>query len=150
SKEGFFKEIHLKLRPVETVIDGVFIAGSCQSPKNLEESAGSGLAAVSKAAALLLKGSVKKEPLVARVDPEACAWCGQCDAACPYGAIECVNENGHEVARVIETLCKGEGACVPVCPKDAVFVEGCTDAQIRAMIDSLAGQPEPVKEEVAG
>ncbi|MBP9003365.1 MAG: CoB--CoM heterodisulfide reductase iron-sulfur subunit A family protein [Candidatus Hydrogenedentes bacterium] len=150
SKEGFFKEIHLKLRPVETVIDGVFIAGSCQSPKNLEESAGSGLAAVSKAAALLLKGSVNKEPLVARVDPEACAWCGQCDAACPYGAIECVNENGHEVARVIETLCKGEGACVPVCPKDAVFVEGCTDAQIRAMIDSLAGQPEPVKEEVAG
>lgn len=150
SREGFFKEIHLKLRPVETVIDGVFIAGSCQSPKNLEESAGSGLAAVSKAAALLLRGFVNKEPLVARVDPEACVWCGQCDAACPYGAVECVNENGREVARIIETLCKGEGACVPVCPKDAVFVEGCTDGQIKAMIASLAGQSDPVKEEVAG
>jgi heterodisulfide reductase subunit A len=138
SKDGFFNEIHIKLRPVETVIDGVFIAGGCQSPKTMEESVSSALAAVGKAGALLLKGHVDLEPLVARVDAERCVWCGKCDEACPYGAIACVEENGKEVARVLTELCKGEGACVPVCPADAVTVEGYTDAQITAMIDAMA------------
>ena len=38
--DGFFNEIHPKLRPVETVVDGVYICGACQSPKNSAESGG--------------------------------------------------------------------------------------------------------------
>ena len=136
-KDGFFNEIHPKLRPVETVIDGVFIAGAAQGPKTLAESVASGLAAVSKSAALLMKGYVDLEPLIAKVNTDACTWCDKCQEACPYGAIERVNCDGREVAFVIPALCKGGGTCVPVCPADAIEVEGYTDAQITATIDSL-------------
>ena len=137
-RDGFFNEIHPKLRPVETVIDGVFIAGTSQGPKTLAESVASGLAAVSKSAALLLKGYVDLEPLIAKVDPERCVWCDKCTQACPYGAIERITCEGKEIAHIIPALCKGGGACVPVCPENAIDLEGYTDAQVRAMIDSLA------------
>ena len=137
-KDGFFNEIHPKLRPVETVVDGVFIAGASQGPKNLAESVASSLAAVAKTGALLLKGYVDLEPLVARVNTDACTWCGECVASCPYSAIEEVEEDGKKVARVSAVLCKGEGACVPVCPKQAIDLEGYTNSQIEAMIDAMA------------
>ncbi len=138
SKDGFFNEIHIKLRPVETVIDGVYIAGTSQGPKSLPESAGSAMAAVAKAGGLLKKGYVDLEPLVAKVDTEKCVWCDECMKACPYGAVQKIVCGEKEVATVIESLCKGEGACVPVCPHDAIDVEGYTDVQITAMIDAAS------------
>jgi heterodisulfide reductase subunit A len=136
-KDGFFNEIHPKLRPVETVLDGVFIAGAAQGPKTLAESVVSSMAAVSKAGALLLKGYVDLEPLVAKVNEDLCTWCGACLEACPYGAIERMDAGGKEVARVNAVLCKGEGACVPICPMRAIDVEGCSTRQIESMIDAL-------------
>ena len=141
-KDGFFNEIHLKLRPVETVIDGVFLAGTAQGPKSMAESVGSALAAVSKAGALLKKGFVDLEPLIARVDPDRCTWCGECLAACPYSAVQKISWGDKEIAYIVGSQCKGEGACVPVCPHDALDIEGYTDAQITAMID--AGAPARV------
>ncbi len=135
---GFFHEIHQKLRPVETVVDGVFVAGTAQGPKNLAESVASALSAGAKAAGLLLKGYVDLEPLVARVDPATCAWCGACALACPYGAVEEVHDGDRHIARIVPVLCKGEGACVPVCDANAVEVEGYTNGQVRSMIDALA------------
>jgi heterodisulfide reductase subunit A len=135
--DGFFNEIHPKLRPVETVIDGVFIAGTSQGPKTLAESVASSMAAVSKSAALLMKGYVDLEPLIAKINPDLCVWCDECTKACPYGAIEKISMDGKEVAQVVSALCKGGGACVPVCPQNAIDVEGYTDAQITTMIDSL-------------
>ncbi len=146
SKDGFFNEIHIKLRPVETVIDGVFIAGTAQGPKSMAESVASSLAAVAKAAGLLKKGYVDLEPLIAVVDTDKCEWCDECTKACPYGAIEKTVCGEKEVAMVIGSLCKGEGACVPVCPKDAIEVEGFRDDQIIAMIDASIKditEPEP-------
>jgi heterodisulfide reductase subunit A len=135
---GFFNEIHPKLRPVETVIDGVFIAGASQGPKTLGESVASSLAAVSKGAALLLKGYVDLPPIVAKVDTERCTWCGECEKTCPYdGAIEKVRQGDREVAYVHPAICKGCGGCVPVCPAEAIDLEGYTDAQVKAMIDAL-------------
>ena len=135
---GFFCEIHPKLRPVETLIDGVFIAGTAQGPKTLAESVASSLAAVSKGAALLLKGYVDLPPIVDRIDAEACTWCGECEKACPYdGAVVKVRQGDREVAHVHPALCKGCGGCVPACPADAIELEGYTDAQVKAMIDAL-------------
>ncbi len=136
SKDGFYNEIHLKLRPVETVIDGVFIAGAAQGPKMLSESVASALAAVAKTGGLLKKGYVDLEPLVAIVDTDACIWCDECLKACPYGAIEKISVGEKEIAFVIEAMCKGEGGCVPVCPHDAIEIEGYRDDQIKAMIDA--------------
>lgn len=138
---GFFNEIHPKLRPVETVIDGVFIAGTAQGPRTLAESVASALAAVAKGAALLLKGYVDLAPLVATVDAARCTWCGECAAACPYeGAVERVPApgGGRDVATIHAELCKGCGGCVPVCASEAIDLAGYTNAQMRAMIEALA------------
>jgi heterodisulfide reductase subunit A len=65
-------------------------------------------------------------------------WCGECEKACPYSAIEKIAYGDKEIARVVDVLCKGCGACVPVCPKDATQLKGSTDDQITAMIDAFA------------
>lgn len=135
--DGFFNEIHPKLRPVETVIDGVFIIGASQGPKTMAESIASALSGVSKSAALLMKGYVDLEPFIATIDSELCEWCEECTKACPYDAVEKVLVDGREVAHIIQSLCKGGGACIPVCPKDAIDIEGYTDVQVKAMIDAL-------------
>jgi len=141
-RDRFFNEIHPKLRPVETVINGVFIAGASQFPRNSSEAVVSSLAAASKSAALLLKGYTELEPSVAAVNSERCKWCGLCEQACPYSAIEKTEFEGREVATVNRALCKGCGACVPVCPEDAIDIEWYTDSQIRAMIEGLAKEIE--------
>ena len=135
--DGFFNEIHPKLRPVETIVDGVYICGACQSPKNSAESVTSGLAAVTQSGAILKRGFAELDPMVAMVDTDACTWCDKCLEACPYAAIEQVDEDGKAVASVIRTACKGCGGCVPVCPTDAVDLQGYTDAEVKAMIDGL-------------
>jgi heterodisulfide reductase subunit A len=136
-KDGFFHEIHPKLRPVETVVDGVFICGSCQGPKNSAESVASGLAAVTQSAAMLKKGYAELDPQVARVDADACTWCGKCEEACPYGAVGHLELHGRDTARIDAAGCKGCGGCVPACPHDAIDLLGYSDAQIKAMIDGL-------------
>ena len=136
--DGFFREIHVKLRPVETIVDGVFIAGTAQGPKNVAESVQTALAAVAKTGSLLLKGYVDLDPLVAKVDPTLCVWCDACTKACPYGAITPVAYGDSHIAEVTPVLCKGEGACVPACPNQAIAVQGFTHEQITAMIDALA------------
>jgi heterodisulfide reductase subunit A len=143
--DRFYNEIHAKLRPVETVIDGVYITGSCQGPKNFGESVISALSAVAKAAALLIKGYVDLQPFVAYVMAERCTWCGECERACPYAAIEKIAYGDKEIARVIDALCKGCGACLPVCPKDATQLKGYTDEQMEAMIDAFARETANVR-----
>ena len=135
--DGFYSEIHPKLRPVETVVDGVLICGACQGPKNSSEAVASGLAAVTQSAAVLKKGTAELDPLVAVVDPDACTWWGACADACPYGAIEQLALDGRAVATISEAGCKGCGGCAPVCPKDAIDLRGYTSAQVTAMIGAL-------------
>ena len=139
--DGFFNEIHPKLRPVETVVDGVLIAGACQGPKTSGESVMSGLAAVTQSAAVLKKGYTELDPLVAIVAPEACTACGDCLTACPYDAISMAEEGDRHFAVISPTGCKGCGGCVPVCPENAIDLLGYTDAQIRSMIESLVEVP---------
>ncbi len=141
---GFFNEIHLKLRPVETVVDGVFIAGTAQGPKNLAESVASSLAATANCSAMLLKGYLDRAPLVAKVDSETCSWCEECTQVCPYeGTIMKADHAGKQVAEVRAELCKGCGACAAVCPSAAIDVQGYTNAQITTMIDALAAEVAP-------
>jgi len=136
--DGFYNEIHPKLRPVETVVAGVMIAGACQSPKTLAESVGSGLAAVTQSAGILLKGFAELDPLVATVNAAACTGCDACVPSCPFEAISKDTQNGGEVAVISAAVCKGCGGCVPVCPENAIDLLGYTDAQMLASIDSLA------------
>ena len=138
--DGFYNEIHPKLRPVETVVDGVMIAGCCQSPRTIGESVSAGLAAAAQSAALLKKGVAEIEPLVARVETRRCLGAGDCLTACPYDAITAVDWEGRRVAYVDPAVCKGCGGCVPYCPNDAIDLLGYTDAQMVAAIDELITQ----------
>jgi heterodisulfide reductase subunit A len=136
-RDGFLNEIHPKLRPVETVVDGVLIAGACQSPKTSAESVGSALAAAAQAAAVLKRGVASLDPQVAVVREAACDGCGECVAACPFGAISLAGGDGSSLATIAAAGCKGCGACTPVCPTGAIDLQGYTDAQVKAMIVSL-------------
>jgi len=138
--DRFFNEVHMKLRPVETVMDGIFIAGTCQGPKNIPETMFSALAATAKANALISKGKITLEPNLAVIDVEKCTWCGKCEEICTYGAIRQVEKNGKLVAEIINAACKGCGACMPPCPEDAIDLLGYTNPEIEAMIDAIAAK----------
>jgi len=139
--DGFFNEIHPKLRPVETMVDGVMIAGSCQGPKTAAAAVASALAAVTQSAALLKKGYADLDPLVATVAAHTCTGCGDCLTTCPYDAIGTYLCDDRSVAAIDAATCKGCGGCIPYCPSDAIDLLGYTDAQMRAAIDSLAKEP---------
>ncbi len=136
-RDKFFNEIHMKLRPVETVIDGVTIAGAGQGPKNIMESMNSALSAATKSFSLIDSGELALEPTIAKVDETACEWCGKCDEACPYNAFEKVEKEGKLIARVIPSVCKGCGMCLPVCPVNAIDLVGLSDTDMENMIDAL-------------
>lgn len=136
-RDKFYNEIHMKLRPVETVIDGVTIAGACQGPKNIAESVNSALSASTKSYSILSKGELETDPLVATIDPSICSWCGACEEACPFDAILKVEKEGKTIAEINNTVCKGCGMCAPVCELDAVNLIACSSAEIMSMIDAL-------------
>lgn len=137
-RDRFFNEIHMKLRPVETVIDGVTIAGTCQGPKNISESVNSALSAATKSFSYISKGTLETEPIIAKIDQDACSWCNKCINACPFDAIEQIEMGGRTVASVNPMVCKGCGMCTPVCPVDAINLIGYTSEEIMSMIDALA------------
>jgi heterodisulfide reductase subunit A len=136
-RDKFFNEVHPKLRPVETVIDGIFIAGACQGPKSISESVKSGLSAVSKSHALLREEKIELAPTIAHIDPARCTWCDLCTGICPFDAIKPEQHNGKQVATVVSSSCKGCGMCNPVCPEDAIDLIGYTNDEIEGMIESM-------------
>jgi heterodisulfide reductase subunit A len=141
--DGFFLEAHPKLKPLETVLDGIFLAGACQGPKDLAESLTQGSGAAAKVLTLLAHETINLDGLVAQVDPEICVGCGECAAACPFQAMEMVGKGKKQKARVITAACKGCGVCAGACPTGAVTPLGFTDEMILAQIDeALLENPE--------
>ena len=133
---GWLKETHLKLKPLETPVAGVFIAGSAQFIKDITDSVSQASGAAAKAMAMLSKPNLEKEPLLAKVDPEICAGCGRCKDQCAYGAIS-IDPVRH-VAVVNEALCEGCGACSANCPTTAIQVVNFKKNQIIRAVDVLA------------
>jgi heterodisulfide reductase subunit A len=140
--DRFFNEIHPKLRPVETVINGVFIGGSCQGPKNISESVQSSLSAAVKINALTKNPTILLEPIIARVNFDACVWCGKCAEVCEYDAIHPLEISGKVVASVNESVCKGCGICTPICPVDAIDIAQYSNAEVEGMIDGFMKKVE--------
>jgi len=137
-RDNFFNEIHMKLRPVETVIDGITIAGTCQGPKGVMESVNSAISAAVKSHSFVSKGELELPPIVAYVDKSTCDWCNACSEACPFNAIGMVGDNGKNIAQINSSTCKGCGMCLPVCPSDSIELTAFTNNEIESMIDILA------------
>jgi heterodisulfide reductase subunit A len=136
-KDKFLLEIHPKLKPVETAIAGVYIAGTVQAPKDISETVASAEAAASKAANIALKKELVLEPFVAQVNPESCSLNKECIQECKYDAIEIKENAGVEKAWVNAARCTGCGACVAVCPTGAIELKGLGNEQVKAMIKAM-------------
>jgi heterodisulfide reductase subunit A len=135
--DNFLAEAHPKLRPVDTNSDGIFLAGTCQGPKDIPDTVAQAKAAASSALIPLSLGKAKVEAIVSTVDRELCVGCGLCEEACTYGALSLQAWRG--VMSINEVLCKGCGACSVACPSKAITLGHFTQKQTLAMLDAMLG-----------
>ncbi|MHC4931689.1 MAG: 4Fe-4S binding protein [Planctomycetota bacterium] len=147
--EGWFTERHPKLDPVATMTDGVFVAGTCQGPKDIPASVAQGAAAAARVQGMISKGTVEIEPIVAQINEDACSGCRICNNLCPFSAIEFIEDD--EVSRIITALCKGCGTCVAACPAQVISGAHFSNDQIFAEIEGVLwdAQVEPAAAEPA-
>jgi heterodisulfide reductase subunit A len=134
--DGFFMERHVKLDPISTLSEGIFIAGCCEGPKDIPDTVAQAKAAASEVLSLLARGSVEIEPIVASVDKEVCIGCGLCEKMCVYGALSLAEPEG--VMTVNEALCKGCGACSAICPSGAMSLNHFTYRQILSEVEAFS------------
>ncbi len=132
---GFFNEAHPKLRPVETLTAGVFLAGTCQGPRDIPETLAQASGAAAKVLQLFSHSEMTQSPTVAAVIEDLCAACATCVGICPYGA-RSIHPVRH-VATVNAALCQSCGACVAGCPNKACYVRNWHPAQVLAMLDEV-------------
>jgi heterodisulfide reductase subunit A len=137
SPDGFFLEKHPKLGPVETITDGIFLAGTCQGPKDIPDSVAHSGAAAAAALSLMDAGHVALEAYTAFIVEERCSGCRTCESLCPYNAIEMVDRDGRIVAHINAVICKGCGVCSAGCPSGAAVQHGFKHEQIMAELDGI-------------
>jgi heterodisulfide reductase subunit A len=146
--DGFFLEEHPKLGPVSTATDGIFLAGTCQGPKDIPDAVAHAAGAAAQALALAARGKVTISPTVSHIDPDVCIGCKTCIGLCAYSAIEFDARRG--VSVVNEAMCKGCGSCAGACPSGAAQIRHFTEKEIFAELDGLLApvripvtEPEP-------
>jgi heterodisulfide reductase subunit A len=136
--DGFFLERHPELAPVETSVEGVFLAGTVQGPKDVVDSVAQASAAAAKASVFLAYEEVTLDPTVARVEEEKCRACGTCADICQFQAPTLGETSpGVFAASINASLCKGCGTCASWCPSGAIVAQHFTDRQVNAMIDAF-------------
>jgi heterodisulfide reductase subunit A-like polyferredoxin len=130
--EGFFQEAHVKLRPVDSATDGVYMAGLAHDPKPVEESIAQAQACAARAAALLASKTIHTSAVVAYSHPAYCTGCSVCVEVCPFGAASLDAKTGK--GQINPAQCKGCGLCVASCRSGALNLKGFDQAQTFAMI----------------
>ncbi len=147
TREGFFLEAHMKLRPVDFATDGIFLCGLAHSPRLIGESVSQALAAAARVNTVLAKEHIEAEGVVSVVDQEKCIACGRCEEICEYGAprIEEVSP-GVFKSRINEALCKGCGSCAVACCSSAIYSMHFRNDQIMAMVEAAINKSEAMEE----
>ena len=149
-EHGFLREAHPKLRPVETLTAGIFLAGTVQGPKDIPAAVSQASAAAAKALELLSQETLKRDPTTAQIDDTFCMGCFECLQVCPYQAIEKreirdSSGNLRQVAWSNSAMCEGCGLCLVACRSGCIDLEGYSDEQIFAQLAALAPLPEELK-----
>ena len=139
SPDGFFKEAHVKLRPVEFGTDGVYLCGTAHYPKFMQETINQAYGAAGRVLTLLSHDTVIASGSVCEVDEDKCIACGACVSACTYGAIEFYDTRQGRKARVNPVLCKGDGVCNTACATMAIQLKHYTDEEVLSAIDAALG-----------
>jgi len=136
SPSGFFKEAHVKLRPVEFASDGLYLCGTAHYPKLIPETISHANGAAGRVLTMLSHDTVTVPGSVCEVDEKKCIGCGVCVTACTYGAVELATVKRKDKAKVFPVLCKGCGLCNMKCPTGAIQLKHFTDEQITSQIDA--------------
>ena len=142
--QAWFSEAHPKLRPVEVLTAGIYLAGACQYPKDIPDSVAQASGAASKVTGLFSKEHLLSEPMTAAVNEATCTGDLICKEVCPFTAIEAkqlTDRDGNVtaiVASVNEGLCHGCGTCVAACRSASIQLRGFKDSQLLAEVDALA------------
>lgn len=134
-KQGFFMERHPKLAPLSTMTEGIFVAGVCQSPKDIPDTVAQANGAAAEALTIVVKDKMELEATTAMVNPASCCGCQNCVRVCPYGAPGYNETKG--VSEINEALCKGCGLCASVCPSSAIIARHFTNDQVLAEMEGL-------------
>ncbi|TET25397.1 MAG: CoB--CoM heterodisulfide reductase iron-sulfur subunit A family protein [Candidatus Aminicenantes bacterium] len=134
-KDGFLAEAHPKLRPVESVTSGMFLAGAAQAPKDIPEAVAQASGAAAKAISILCQERLYHAPTVAKVNINLCTGCGMCVDVCPYDALSLKDGK----VEVNEVLCEGCGTCSATCLRAAIQVKNITPLQVHEMINACLG-----------
>ncbi len=137
--DDWFKEAHVKLRPVDFATDGVFLCGTAHYPKHLSETINQAFGAAGRVANLLSQDTVVASGSVCEVAEKRCFGCGACKSVCSYGAIQLRETRQGMKAEVNPVLCKGDGLCNAVCPANAISLKHYTDEELIAEIDAAVG-----------
>lgn len=132
--DGFFFEVHPKLRPVEFASEGIYVCGTAHGPKNIVESLAQAYAAASKASIPMAAGKIKAGAVKASVNQEICVNCDACVVSCIFNAIEALPFG---LPKIVEANCKGCGVCASECPMGAMQLKHFKDDQIIAAIEAL-------------
>lgn len=139
SPDGFFMEAHAKLRPVDTLVDGVFLAGCVQGPKDIPDTVAQAKAAASSAIYVVSHKALELSPLISEIDERLCRGCGDCKDICEYKAIELISLDSRKVAKINPALCKGCGACTVACCNGSIKLHNFSENAAFAMLDALLG-----------
>jgi heterodisulfide reductase subunit A2 len=146
SPDDFFKEAHVKLKPVEFAADGVYLCGTAHYPKHIKESINQAYGAAGRVLTLLSNDTVVASGSVCEVNDNDCVSCGACITACTYGAIEFRETPQGRKAWVNPVLCKGDGLCNAKCPTNAIVLKHFTDEALLSQIDAAATGREIITE----
>ncbi len=133
--EGFLLEDHPKLRTSQSTVKGIFIAGTIQGPKDIQDSISHAESAAMKATNLVKAGEIELDILPPLIDEEKCVGCRLCESTCDWKALEFDKEK--KKVTINELNCVGCGTCAGACPAEAIFIPGFTDAQIISQIDAI-------------
>jgi len=137
SSDGFLMEAHPKFRPVDTLVEGVFLAGTAQGPKDIPDTVAQASAAAARVIGALAQKEFEVDPVLAFVHKDLCDGCSDCIDLCPKKALIIDKD---KKAQVIEALCVGCGACIPACPREALDLHGYTNAQLYAAVKGVLQQ----------
>jgi len=146
SPDDFFKEAHVKLKPVEFATDGVFLCGTAHYPKHIPETINQAYGAAGRVLTLLSHDTVVASGSVCEVKENDCVSCGACITACTYGAIEFHDTPKGKKAWVNPVLCKGDGLCNAKCPTNAIVLKHFTDEELLSQIDAAVTEEEIIKQ----
>jgi heterodisulfide reductase subunit A len=137
--DGFMMEAHPKLKPVDTTLDGIFIGGMTQGPKDIPYSISQGSACAARATRFLAQGKALTEGITIAVDDDICVGCGVCVPMCPFQALKMDDDGKLEI---ITALCKGCGTCAVACPSGALQQNHYKNNQILAQVREVFAYEE--------